>query len=502
MRRRVRFGLAAVILLAAATRLFGIASASFWEDEAATVIRSQRPTTWLLGSAFDDPGNPPGYYVLMRGWLGFLGVHDPAELAYRLPAAIFSTLTIPLVFFLTRRLTHNAGLAVFAAAWLAVSAHQVTYAQEARAYALLGLITPACVLLLSDALGRGGVWRWLLYALLAGIMPYFHHQGWFILFGLGVGGLAGLAAQGWQSRRAIEYFGAELLVAGAAVWPLFRYTLPQMMSGRYASWQPYASMTALGEGVFDWTVGGWYWVVCPCAVPPLLVALAAAVPLAAVALTWRTDRRVDTSVLVATLVAGAGAFLVMATLKPLWQIRYLFAFQSLFIVSAVSLGPWLQGLWRSQIGPIAGRHWPRAVAGWGLAAVLLLLPNVQHVGIQYAYPWKADYRGAAATIATADPDCTAPVLVFRWAYMAYTVYSPQPPLSAPTPDEFIALAREQTADGRAFAVLSETQGPLMHEVLQRLREEFAIGRIWHPYRIVIVEVLGPAEEVTTAPPEL
>ena len=100
----------------------------------------------------DEP-HPPGYYTFMFPWTRAFGT----DLFWlRLPGVIFGTLSVLLLYLLSRQIFDDA-TALVAAAFLALNGHQVFWSQMARMYApacLLGLLST--LLLLRLLQGRGG----------------------------------------------------------------------------------------------------------------------------------------------------------------------------------------------------------------------------------------------------------------------------------------------------------------------------------------------------------
>ncbi|HVO29207.1 MAG TPA: glycosyltransferase family 39 protein [bacterium] len=92
----------------------------------------------IRGLAEDDPQHPPLYYVLARLWVLTFGDRIAT---LRALSALFSLLSIPLMYWLARELFDSEPIAMFSAALFGVSPFFVLYAQEAREYALwTGLI--------------------------------------------------------------------------------------------------------------------------------------------------------------------------------------------------------------------------------------------------------------------------------------------------------------------------------------------------------------------------
>lgn len=118
--------LAAVSLFAASLRFYKLGEWSFWLDEVITVNASAYIADWPLTRL-------PIYLVLTRATLDLFG---SGEWSARLAPALTGILTIPALYFPTRRLLGPA-VALMAAALLAIAPWHLFWSQNARFYALL-----------------------------------------------------------------------------------------------------------------------------------------------------------------------------------------------------------------------------------------------------------------------------------------------------------------------------------------------------------------------------
>lgn len=102
---------------------------SLWIDEASSVWFAHKPVTTLL-SHLCDP-HPPGYYLLLKGWMIF----GENEVWLRLPSLLASAVTVILTHSLARRVCHKT-CSAWATLLLAIQPIFLWYATEARMYAL------------------------------------------------------------------------------------------------------------------------------------------------------------------------------------------------------------------------------------------------------------------------------------------------------------------------------------------------------------------------------
>ncbi|MBK8984531.1 MAG: hypothetical protein IPM39_00380 [Chloroflexi bacterium] len=143
----------AVLLLWLATwlRFHHLGAQSFWNDEGNSARLSERTIQLILEGTASDI-HPPLYYLLLRGWRELLG---DTEFALRALSAFAGLLVVPLA------LAGNRQLSIVnrqSPMWLlvgllvglitAVSPPLIYYSQEARMYALLGLLAALATWLL------------------------------------------------------------------------------------------------------------------------------------------------------------------------------------------------------------------------------------------------------------------------------------------------------------------------------------------------------------------
>jgi mannosyltransferase len=184
---RVWLALAALLLAAGAMRLVNIDAQSLWFDEALSVHIATRPLGEILPAVRKYEQTPPLHALLLHAWIQLAGT---TEAAVRGLSVIFSTIAVWIVFRLTHRL---AGLAAafVAGALFAFNPYQIHYAQEARAYALLVLLSAwaadATVRLLSGDASR----RTQVEYVIANVLAWYTH-----VFGA-------LAMLAWNAARAI-----------------------------------------------------------------------------------------------------------------------------------------------------------------------------------------------------------------------------------------------------------------------------------------------------------
>lgn len=198
--------LAALALAAVAigVRVFGLGRESLWLDEGATWRMVTRPMHGIVEAARTDV-HPPLFFLVERLVTSLAG---QSEAPLRLVSALASILSVPLAARLAWR-AFGPRAAWGAAVLVALSAYQVSYAQEARPYALLGLLALASAESLLAVLAGGGAPAAVAWALATTALLYTHAHAVFVV-------LAELVAVAWWLRRPGGRRPARALLAPAA----------------------------------------------------------------------------------------------------------------------------------------------------------------------------------------------------------------------------------------------------------------------------------------------
>jgi mannosyltransferase len=210
--RRFPPALAGLTALAAAIRFSTLGLQSYRHDEAVTagrVLVSSLPEA--MHRVWSGESTPPLYYLLAWLWSRPFGVH---EVALRSLSALFGTATVPVAYLIGRELIgRRAGLAL--AALVAVEPMLVWYSQDARAYALLVLLSAAALLFFVRARRSGSRRDLAWWAALSALALASH---WFAFFPLAIEA-AWLLLATRPLRRVLWAVGGVAL-AGAALAPI------------------------------------------------------------------------------------------------------------------------------------------------------------------------------------------------------------------------------------------------------------------------------------------
>jgi len=131
MRRKILIG---IIFTGLILRFIGL-NQSFWLDEAAQVIESERVFAQQIDLASDF--HPPLYHLLLHFWLKI----GNGEIFSRLPEVIMGVVSIFLVYEITRLLKFSNFSAQLTAFLLAVNPFHIYYSQEVRPYMLFSFLS-------------------------------------------------------------------------------------------------------------------------------------------------------------------------------------------------------------------------------------------------------------------------------------------------------------------------------------------------------------------------
>ncbi len=136
-----------ILPLALALRLWGIETQNLWLDELYSLDVARKPLGEIVRCAAADI-HPPLFYFVLKAWMRLFG--DGAA-AVRSLSVVTSVVALISVFRLIAP-RYGHGLALTTTLLMAVSAHQIFFAQEARMYALV-------TALLLGALQGYAIWR-------------------------------------------------------------------------------------------------------------------------------------------------------------------------------------------------------------------------------------------------------------------------------------------------------------------------------------------------------
>ncbi len=371
-------------LVALLLGLIRLGAPSLWMDEAFSVQLARQPLPVLL-AAYTSGGEPNmiAYHLLLHGWLALgSAIGTPATEAFvRLPSVIFAAVAAVALYTLGRRFLGQTAALVAAIVYVA-SGWQLTYAQEARGYALqLALVVVSWLALLSALSTAKRRWPWwLLFVAASSLAVYVQAFSALILLAQGLAvGVWLLWPTTWreQTRRALPAALASFVAIGLLVTPF-------ALASRHGSktgWLPSPNLAALAPRIEGMLAGRHGLLVAA-----LVVALAAVATALAWLLVTPQGRRLRTRGLAALRVDGGA-------LPPnVWPVVIgltLWVVAPVVVSYVVSLGPTrifssrylvviLPALCLLLGAGIAALRLPaarRALIGLAVVVMLLLLPT-------------------------------------------------------------------------------------------------------------------------------
>ncbi|MSQ14334.1 MAG: phospholipid carrier-dependent glycosyltransferase [Dehalococcoidia bacterium] len=171
MIRSPRLALCLIVLLAFLIRVHNLSFESIDMDEADAIAFASMPLKDTL-ALFTKPGeNGPLYYLLLKGWMAFVG---QSEFAVRFLSVIPGVLAVPVIYNLALMVFARRREGLIAAVLVTFSSYLLYYSQMTRMYSLVLLTSLLSGYLLLKALEEHKWGLWLLYALFATLSMYLH----------------------------------------------------------------------------------------------------------------------------------------------------------------------------------------------------------------------------------------------------------------------------------------------------------------------------------------
>ena len=446
--RLARAALVALLLLSFALRLRGLGRDGLHLDEAGQAWAATQPT--LAGMLTIERTHVmvmPLDYLITRATAGL----SDAEFVLRLPAAMWATLNVALLYALARLLTGRRTEALLAAFLLALSPLHIGYAQVLRFYAALSAFYALACLLLYRAIRRPTIGRWAAFGAAALVGAYFHP---FVLTAFVNGAVYFLLAGATRraNRVALIRFVVAGLLAGALFLPGF-LVFGAHQQYDFDAFQFSESLERVILSGLDWTTTLYN------APTPLATAwLWANAALAALGLLALLARRREMPLSLALgAILSVGLIVAAVTLRGYWLLpRQLFHLTQVGIfLAAVGLGGAARGL----TGWIGRRRWQRAARFVVLAgaAVFVAAAAWPVLGGRYATVSSTGREAAAALLAQYRPG--APVYMIPGYerqslqyYLDRPAWRPAGIRVQPTTTEALAAA-VAAGDGAIFLIL-------------------------------------------------
>ncbi|MGA8745581.1 MAG: glycosyltransferase family 39 protein [Solirubrobacterales bacterium] len=230
--------------IGAAIRFSTLGLQSYRHDEAVTAGRVLAASlSRTMHEVWAGESTPPLYYLLAWGWSHLFGVR---EVGLRSLSALFGTATIPVAYLIGRELIgRRSGFAL--AAIVAVNPMLVWYSQDARAYALLVLLSSVALLFFLRARRSGAARDLAWWALFSALALATHYFAFFPLVIEAVWLLATV-----RPLRAVLWAVGAVAIAGLALAPIALH----QAAGKNNNWIATFSMSGrLQEAGISFFVG-------------------------------------------------------------------------------------------------------------------------------------------------------------------------------------------------------------------------------------------------------
>lgn len=171
-----------IVCLGAALRFVGLGWESLWYDEACSLDMVSASLADIVSGKTLTPGNPFGYFALLRLWCEQFGFDIESARAF---SALCGTLVIPVTWLAAFRMTGDRQVSLLASFLVAVSPPMVFLSREARVYPLLALFAALATMYASQIVSSRGKQGWLGFTLSCAVLPHFHYYSFFFLAVLG-----------------------------------------------------------------------------------------------------------------------------------------------------------------------------------------------------------------------------------------------------------------------------------------------------------------------------
>jgi mannosyltransferase len=258
---RERLALLGVLVIAFLVRLTRLGESLWYDEIAAWATYGAHGPGPIMGNYF-DPSNHVAHTLLSWASVQLLGGN---VVALRVPALLFSLLSVIAVFALVRRAC-GPRVALLAAGLTAVLPVSVLEGVEARGYSMMICLGAAMTWALLAAWEDGTAWRWVIYAALVTLGVWAHPMTLFVPLGHGLW-LGWEAARSWGRREGFDRrLGAAAIAVGLAVVltvTLYAPLIPDALAIRAGLAATSADQpTLLGPEGWHGLLqlgGSWYW---------------------------------------------------------------------------------------------------------------------------------------------------------------------------------------------------------------------------------------------------
>jgi hypothetical protein len=150
-------------------KLLYAGSMYYWLDETSSIFRAQHSLIWMIRQSFTDP-NPPLYFFILKGWMSLFGI---SEFSTRLLSVIFSSATIFVLFYFSRRF-FNSEMAIFVSLIFTLAQIQLYFSHETRGYTILVFLSALSFYFYLLTINKPGILNLIMYTLTNTFLLYTH----------------------------------------------------------------------------------------------------------------------------------------------------------------------------------------------------------------------------------------------------------------------------------------------------------------------------------------
>ena len=212
---RARWALLAILLLAAALRLYRAGEMSLRADEAVNILLALKEPSEIVRTFIADDPHQPLYYLILHFWMRVAGT---TELAARFPTIFAGIVLVALVYVLGRQLfPRHCAIALVAAALAAINPSLIWDAQDVYMYALLAsTLLISFIAFLRVMQTNASRIDWLIYVIACAASLHLHYFAAFALVAQGAVWFFFVVTRQLPARKTIAW-----IIASGAVILLF-----------------------------------------------------------------------------------------------------------------------------------------------------------------------------------------------------------------------------------------------------------------------------------------
>ncbi len=178
-RQKALWILLLIVVIGVGLRTYQLTARSLWFDEAFSWRLIQFPLQEMIARDAADV-HPPLYYIALRGWATIFGT---SLFALRFFSVVMAGASIAAAYLFTATAWRSRGTALLAAALIALSGWQISFAWEARMYTFgifLSLIS-SWLLVLAMRQKKQQPLLWIAYAIVTAAFAYTHYFAFFTI---------------------------------------------------------------------------------------------------------------------------------------------------------------------------------------------------------------------------------------------------------------------------------------------------------------------------------